>query len=84
MTVFRKFTINPNLVYTKPVNSAFRARWLASLEVNSKYYSPPSKVRWLLRVTSVKKASFDPQKKPLYFNVLSTLPGQNNTRFSDT
>ena len=36
------------LVYTTQVNGAFRARWLASSEVNSKYYSPPS--RWWDRV----------------------------------
>ena len=47
-------------VYTKPVNIVFRVHWLASSEVNSKYYSPPSEARWLLRVTSVKKAGFDP------------------------
>ena len=56
-------------VYTTQVNSAFYAFWLASLEVNSKYYSPPRKRRktkWLpvsLRVTveqllSINEAAF--------------------------
>ena len=33
------------LVYTTQVNSVFRARWLASSEVISQYYSPPSSRR---------------------------------------
>ena len=33
------------VVCATAVNSAFRARWLASSEVNYKYYSPPSS-RW--------------------------------------
>ena len=30
------------LVYTTQVSNAYRARWLAGSEVNSKFYSPPS------------------------------------------
>ena len=30
-----------------------------------------------------KTAGFDSSKKPLYFNALSTVPGQNNISFSD-